>query len=284
MFNFLFRSFWRLVIFVGGGIIIYYGATITYRYADERLNAFVALFIVYCLLAYGIIPLLFRLYHVVFKHDHIPLYATTSDGWASDPINIAVVCKDRRQLTAAMSQAGWHEADHGSIKNLIREGLSILCNLPYPQAPVSGLYFFNRRHDIAFQIPTNSRHSPRSRHHVRFWKLEEPHPTQHDHNHFAFWKERLLQWIVKEQEVWIGACNEDTSPFGIRYRTGTITHRINSDPDKERDFIIASLRRKKLVASVHTSQPGEKIKFRGQQAHTFISDGSIKIVDLKAMK
>lgn len=282
MISFLFRLFWRIVIFAGGGLAIYFVSSLTYQYADARLNFFVAAFLVYCLLAYGLIPLLFRLYHVVFKHDHIPVYATTGDGWASDPINLAITCRDRRQLIAAMSQAGWYEADHGSLKNLIREGLAIVFNLPYPESPVSGLYFFNRRHDLAFQIPTNPRNSPRSRHHVRFWRLEEPLPHHHDHHHFAFWKDKLQQWITPRQEIWIGACTEDTSPFGLRYRTGTITHRIDPDPDKERDFIIKTLKDKQLVASVQSSRPGQVVKFRSQQAHRFISDGSLKIVNLKA--
>lgn len=281
MVQFLFRMLWRILIFGGGAIVIYFAATQTFKYADRQLNAFIALLLVYCLLAYGIIPLLFRLYHVVFKHDHIPLYVTTSDGWASDPVNIAIVCKDKRQLIAAMSQAGWYEAEYASLKNVLREGLSIVLNTSYPEAPVSNLYLFNRKHDIAFQIPTNGRQSARSRHHVRFWRLEAPLKDRHDHNHFEFWKEKLFKWMVGEQEVWIGACTEDTSPIGFRYRTATITHRIDSNADKERDFIITTLRKQHSVRSVQTSAPGEEIKFRGQQAHTFISDGAIKIVHLK---
>jgi hypothetical protein len=282
MIQFLFRTLWRVLIFGGGAVAIYFTATQTFRYADTQLNVFVALLVVYCVIAYGVIPLLFRLYHVVFKHDHIPLYVTTADGWASDPVNIAIICKDKRQLIAAMSQAEWYEAEYGGIKNTIKEGVSIVFNTPYPEAPVSNLYLFNRKHDIAFQIPTNDKLSARSRHHVRFWRLEQPRPERHDHNHFDFWHGKLNKWLHLDNEIWIGACTEDTSPLGLRYRTGTITHRISSDADKERDFIIETLKKQKLVKSVHMSAPGEKIRFRGQQAHTsFISDGSIKVVTVK---
>ena len=50
----------------------------------------------------------------------------------------------------------------------------------------------------------------------------------------------------------------------------------------ERDFIISSLENIGVVSRIHTSEPGEKLRFRGQQVRTFyVTDGSIKIVKLK---
>lgn len=250
--------------------------------SGSRVAVLAALLIIYCLMAYAVIPTLFRLYHFLIEHDHIPLYATYGDGWASDPVNIALIVRDKNHLIKVMEQSGWYQSDPHSIKNNLREAMSIIFNLPYPHAPVSHLYLFNRRHDIAFQIPTNPQMSARTRHHVRFWRLETPRKNRHDRGHFEFWSTKLLKWLHHEREIWIGASTEDFRPLDIRWRTGSLTHGVRHDSDNERDFIVQTLRDKKLVKSVHTSEPGEQFKFRGQSFRTiYTTDGSIKIVRLR---
>lgn len=241
-----------------------------------------ALLIIYCLMAYAVIPALFRLYHFLIEHDHIPLYATYGDGWASDPVNIALTAKSKEHLIRSMKEAGWYETDKRSLKNDLRVIWSVLFNKPYPTAPVSNLYLFNRSHDIAFQISTNPNMSARTRHHVRFWKLRPPKRNSNDRGHFEFWSTKLLKWLHHEREVWIGACTEDFRPLDIQWRTGQLTHGVSHDADKERDFIIETLQNKKLIKSLHSSEPGEKFKFRGQQFRTvYTTDGSLRVVNLK---
>ncbi len=282
MIGLLLRLFWRALIFLLGALALQIIITAVWPESGNRFAVFAALLIIYCLMAYLIIPALFRLYHFLIKHDHIPLYATYGDGWASDPVNIAVVVRDRRQLQLAMKKAGWYEAEPSSFRNSIREGLALLFNRSYPNAPVSTLYLFNRRHDIAFQIPTNAHNSPRTRHHVRFWRLQPPENQRHDRGHFEYWSSKLLTWLHLEREIWIGAATYDFKPFDIRWRTGSITHGVRHNTDEERDFIIRTLQDCSSVKSVHTSEPGEHFKFRGQSFRTvFTTDGSIKVVQIR---
>jgi hypothetical protein len=282
MIGLLLRLFWRALIFLLGALALQIIITAVWPESGNRFAVFAALLIIYCLMAYLIIPALFRLYHFLIKHDHIPLYATYGDGWASDPVNIAVVVRDRRQLQLAMKKAGWYEAEPSSFRNSIREGLALLFNRSYPNAPVSTLYLFNRRHDIAFQIPTNAHNSPRTRHHVRFWRLQPPENQRHDRGHFEYWSSKLLTWLHLEREIWIGAATYDFKPFDIRWRTGSITHGVRHNTDEERDFIIQTLQDCSSVKSVHTSEPGEHFKFRGQSFRTvFTTDGSIKVVQIR---
>jgi hypothetical protein len=282
MIAFILRQLWRLIIFILGVYALYTLIEIFWPESGGRVAIFAALLIIYCLMAYLVIPAMFRLYHFAIDHDHIPLYATYGDGWASDPVNIAIVTKDINHLRKAMKDAGWYEADHHSLKNNLREAASILFNLPYPNAPVSTLYLFNRRHDIAFEIPTNGRMSARTRHHVRFWRLEPPRHNLHDRGHFEFWSEKLKKWLHREREIWIGASTEDFRPLDIRWRTGSLTHGVRHDADKERDFIVQSLEDSGYAKSVDTSDPGEQFKFRGQSFRTiYTTDGSLKIVRLK---
>lgn len=282
MIPFIFRQLWRLVIFLLGAVALQLIIMAVWPESGSRLAVFVALLIIYCLMAYVIIPALFRLYHLLIEHDHIPLYATYGDGWASDPVNIAIIAKNRKHLIKTMKVAGWYEADPSTLKNSLREAWAIIFNRSYPTAPVSKLYLFNRKHDVAFQIPTNPQMSPRTRHHVRFWRLQEPEPNRHDRGHFEFWNNKLLKWLHREREIWIGASTYDFKPFDIRWRTGSITHGVRHAADEERDFIIQTLRNQKIIKTVHTSEAGEQLRFRGQSFRTiFTTDGSIKIVRLK---
>jgi hypothetical protein len=282
MIAFFLRQLWRVIIFVLGAIVLDYLIETFWPGTSNRLTAFFAFLLIYCLMAYLVIPALFRLYHFLIKHDHIPLYATYGDGWASDPVNIALIAKNKNQLRKAMSQAGWYEADPNTFFNSMKEAWSLLFNKSYPNAPVSKLYLFNRRHDIAFQIPTNSQMSPRTRHHVRFWRLQAPRPNKHDRGHFVFWSSRLTKWLGREKQIWIGASTYDFKPFDVRWRTGSLTHGVRHDTNEERDFIIQTLGDSGGISVVESSEPGEQFKFRGQSFRTvFTTDGSLKIVRLK---
>lgn len=284
MFSFIFRLLWRILIFALGMILAWFFIIEIYPYADSRLPAFVVILLLYCLFTYIMIPLLIRLFRVVIKPDHIPLYVTTGDGWPSDPVNIAFIVSNRAHLIKKMHKAGWYTADPMTLKNAFKELVSILFNTHYPASPLSNLYLFNRPHDVGFEIPTNPHGSARTRHHVRFWRLEEPHLHADGKHHYAyaFWLQKFKHLFVGEKEMWIGAATEETYPIAIQWRTGQLTHGGSAESDKERDFIIQSLEDISAISKHHVTEPGEKLRFRGQQVRTFyVSDGSIKILRLK---
>lgn len=284
MFGFIFRLIWRLIIFGLGIVAIWLGITKVYPYADTRLPAFVVVLLLYCAFVYIVIPLLFRLLRIVIKPDHIPLYVTTADGWPSDPVNIALIVKNQKHLIDAMNKAGWYTSDPMTFKNGFLELISMIFNTRYPAAPLSNLYLFNRAQDVGFEIPTNDHGSARTRHHVRFWRLQEPlvHTDKKHRYAYTFWFQKLQHLLVGKKEMWIGAATEETYAIAVQWRTGQLTHGGSDESDKERDFIIKSLKNAGMVVKVHTSEPGEKLRFRGQQLRTFyVSDGSIKIARLK---
>ena len=98
MFNFLFRSLWRVLIFAAGTLILWFTVFRAFPYADARLPLYVVLLLLYCFLAYVAIPALIRVFRLVIKPNRIPLYVTMSDCWPSDPVNLAVIVKDRQHL------------------------------------------------------------------------------------------------------------------------------------------------------------------------------------------
>ena len=280
--RFILRTLWRALIFLLG-CIIFAGISYTaWPYADSQLAFFFGLLLLYCLMAYVVIPNLMRLFHVFSRPHHIPLYVTTGDGWPSDPVNLALIVKNRSHLEHKMQEAGWYTADPLTFKNGFREVLSIVFNRSYPEAPLSNLYLFDRTHDIGFEIPTNTTGSARTRHHVRFWRLEEPNSGARNEGHYHFWQDKLQHLFSGTREVWIGAATEETHAIDIQWRTGRLTHGGSHDSDKERDFILSSLEANKCIKKSFVTASGEELRFRGQQIRTFyVTDGSIKVARLK---
>jgi len=282
MLRFVLRQVWRLIIFLLGVGALYAIVTSLWPESGSRPAIFLALLLTYCLMAYLVIPNLMRLFHVFSRPDHIPLYVTTGDGWPSDPVTLAVIAKDRRHLVSSMEAAGWYVADPLTFKNGLRELVSIAFNTHYPASPLSNLYLFDRPHDIGFEIPTNNAGSARTRHHVRFWRLEKPRTESRHAAHYEFWNGKLKHLLGIKKEIWIGAATEETHAIDIQWRTGRLTHGGSHDADKERDFIIESLAKAGYTKRIDDSDAGESIKFRGQQFRTFyVTDGGIKIVRLR---
>lgn len=279
--TFLWRTLWRLlVLFLVIGLT-YVSTFILLPFLDKRLPIFPTILILYLILAYVGIPIIIRVWRIVFKPNHIARYVTTPDGWPADPVNIAIVAKNKRQLISCMRSAGWHTADPSTFRNLMREAAAIILAKPYPTAPFSALYLFGRKFDIGFQIPYGKNGSPRHRHHVRFWQLIEK-PNIDKSNHFSYWLERVRRFFGRKRTVWIGAAIDDTSPTGVRWRNLQITHQNDAEHTKERDLIIQTLRETGHVRRVNTIRDGAPFKMRSQNiGRSFIVDGNIKVVELK---
>ena len=283
MIGFLLRSIWRLVVLCLG-IGLAYLVYVTFPILNNRLPVFFVLLIFYVAIAYFALPALIRTWRLLIRPNHIPLYATTPDGLPSDPVNIAIVANSRRQLITTMKKAGWHVADKATIKNTLREAYAIFFNKPYPTAPFSPLFLFNRTFDLGFQIPYGKNLSPRQRHHIRFWQLIDLE-TLEDDRHFRFWLKHFRHFIGREKTVWIGAAIDDTHSFGIRWYNLQITHGTHPLHYRERDFVIESLKHIEAVRNISEIKAGDPFQIHSQQlGHGFVSDGRLSIVELKKPK
>jgi hypothetical protein len=269
-----------LLLVVG---LAYFTAFQMFPFFDRRLPALWAALITYSIMAYVCIPTVIRVIRFVHRPNHVPLYTTTGDGWASDPVNIAVLAHSKKDFVRAMQKAGWNLADNGSVANNLREGWALLFNQPYPTAPFSNLYLFGRKQDLGFQIPVG--HSPRNRHHVRFWRVDDrnnPTRPQTTNDHQAFWRTLLKPFLRRKYSLWVGAAIYDSGPVAIRWRNGQITHQVHPDANSERDYIIESLKGAKMLRSLSDIQAGQPYRGRGQTLGvTVISDGFVKLCELK---
>lgn len=275
MFQYLLRPAKRFVVLVPGVIIAYISVRDIFPYFDSRLPLALAIFVTYVLAAYILIPATIRVFRSIIPADHLPLYCITPDGFASDPLNIGIV-GTRRQIITAMQKSGWHMADPHKGKYLVQHALSILLGRTYENAPVSSLYLFGRKQDLAFEIPTEGL---TSRHHVRFWAT-----TYNDQKKLSV---RSIHWHHRAAHVrgdnllWVGAASLDTGVAFIRHNM-QLTHMIHPDTDQERELIVSNLREQKLIAKQETIKLEKPYRLvnRAWRGH-LLTDGKMTIVRLK---
>lgn len=280
MIHWILRAIWRFVVLSLGIILTFLIINRAVPYLDKSLPLAIVVFLAYLIVAYFLIPTLIRLWRIVIKPNHIPIYTTSPDGWPVDPVNIAIVATSKKQLVKKFTKAGWTLTDPPSINNLLREGYAIIANKEYLAAPMSRLMLFNRKQDIAFQMPSGSTRSPRHRHHVRLWRLETPEESD---DHHDFWHDLMKLFHRKKREVWIGAATHDVGFIAFRRRNLQITHKIDNETNKERDFLIKSFRDARIILpKVEAIHSGHVLEYNGQTFGTnIIVDGEIKIVRLK---
>jgi hypothetical protein len=131
-------------------------------------------------------------------------------------VNVALVGSEA-DVVRAMTSAGWTPADAITMRSSLRIVADSVLSRPDDDAPVSDLYLFGRKQDLAFERPIGD--NPRKRHHVRFWhwdKLEDGRP------------------------VWFGSATLDER-VGLSYTTGQVTHHIGPDVDAERALVASTL-------------------------------------------
>ncbi len=266
----------RFAILIPGIIVSYFAARELYPAIGRRIPAGLAIFVTYVVTAYFLIPAAIRLSQTFVTFNHLPVYCTTPDGFASDPVNICLV-GTKEQVVKAMNKAGWYLADSKTPLNLVRMLLGMLFSFTYNHAPFSALYLFGRAQDLGFQKPIGS--SPRKRHHVRFWAANFTYDPDY--------QEDVLFWVKKHKPVdpdkilWVGAASLD-SGFGLIRHTAQLTHKIKPDTNAERELIVEDLSDAKLVKSSKIARLVKAYSLRNRVWRGSLkSDGKIAIIELK---
>jgi LssY-like putative type I secretion system component LssY len=135
------------------------------RWALGLAAAVLGLLTVWLLVSYLLLPEWWRVHssrHPVLTNG--PRITTTAAGIAGDPINVSIIGSENDLLAA-----GWYPADPITVKSSLRIAQSTIFHRPYDEAPVSNLFLFGRREDLAFEKPVGN--DVRQRHHIRFWRV-----------------------------------------------------------------------------------------------------------------
>ena len=169
--------------------------------------------------AYVALPMIWEHYEHQPGLRSAPKFSVTGAGIPGDPLNLGLVGTEAA-IVHAMLAAGWTPADPITWRTSLGIARSVLEKRPYPTAPVSNLFVFGRKQDLAFEKAAGRGGSASRRHHVRFWRADD-----------------LGSGGVP---FWLGAATFDRS-VGFSHLTGQITHHIAADIDAERDAVIDGL-------------------------------------------
>ncbi len=227
----------------------------------SRLERFLlvalAVMLAYTVIAYVLLPKVWAHYEHQRGLANLPMVTRTAQGIPGDPINIGLV-GDNKDVLCAMQEAGWYPADPVTLKSSLAIVGSVVLDRPYRAAPVSNLYYLDRREDLAFEKPAGN--SADQRHHVRFWKVFEQGQEQ--------------------RPVWLGAVTFDRG-VGVSHYTGAITHHIDADIDAERTLISADLEAAGMVeAKYQVTGIGPTMAGRNGGGDLYYTDGEVWVLRL----
>ncbi len=211
----------------------------------------------YLLLAYLILPLLWRHHEREPGLATLPMVTRTSSGIPGDALNVGLV-GSKDDALRAMHAAGWYPADPITLRTSIEIVGSVVFDRPYHDAPVSPLYYEGKKEQLAFEKPAGT--SADRRHHVRFWMV--------------------LEKGSDARPVWLGSITFDRG-VGLSRDTGQVTHHIAPDIDAERDLLMADLGKAGMVQTFfQISGVGPTLFGRNGEGDPYYTDGEIHIATL----
>jgi hypothetical protein len=201
-----------------------------------------------------IAPMLFTHYEHNPTFVRLPKRTLDRKKNRADPVNVALVGTAEEVLTA-FARAGWSQADSLSRRSDFSIARSVLLDRPDSTAPVSSLFLYGRRQDLAFEREVGR--SARRRHHARLWLADGV--TDHG------------------RPVWIGDAAYDLRA-GLSHRTLGPTHHIEADVDRERDTLLANLSAAgQLVERYAVTGMGPRIDARNAEGDRFDTDGELDV-------
>ncbi len=188
----------------------------------------------------------------------IPRRVEDQDGHPGDMVNFALL-GTAEQVQKAFQNAGWVQVDSNKQDAVVHGLMATLQHKAYLEMPMSTLFLFGRPQDFSY-----ARADPitvaAERHHLRVWKTDQ---------------------TVDGKPLWVGSSTHDVG-FERDQRNNGVTHKIDPDIDKERDFIEQSFAAAGDLQSAAYVLPPHPLT----EAHTatggdFHSDGRLVVLNLK---
>src|SRR5258707_2572264 len=151
-------------------------------------------------------------------------------GRPGDPLTIEILAS-AGQVGAAFAVVGWYGADEIDLLTSLRIIVDSLLKRKSSTAPVSNLYLYGRKEDLAFERPGSN---VRQRDHIRLWSTGQ---QGEDH-----------------RPIWLGGATEDIK-IELAKSNHLPTHGISPDLDAERNLIVTELTLTGYVIE-ETTRPG----------------------------
>jgi len=148
---------------------------------------------------------------------NLPCCTTTADGAGEgDPLNIVLVGSGE-EAVAALTASGWNFTEAITIDSIRRMVGAAIGEKSFLTAPVSSLYAFGRKQDLALQ---RGRSTISQRNHMRLW---------------------LAPFRCEGEPVWVGQVSRD---IGVKMTSKSptfTTHIIDPVVDEAREYLMHSL-------------------------------------------
>lgn len=190
--------------------------------------------------------------------ERLPRRVASKPGTEGDMVNFLLI-GSKEQMIAALTAAAWVQVDRDTQEAVVHAILSTIEKKGYTEMPMSTLYLFSRPQDYGFShaLPLAV---ATERHHFRIWK--------------APWQ------ATDGQAVWVGAGTHD---IGIeRGSDGKLTHRIDPEVDKEREYIAESLQDAEKIKDSRYLNPKEPVlEAITTTGAGYRSDGRVLVLFLK---
>ena len=185
-----------------------------------------------------------------------PLTTFNRAGKPGDPINMQITGTNG-QIGAAFAAAGWYRADEIDFITSFRISVDSVFGRAYSTAPVSNLYLYGRKEDLAFERPGRN---VRQRDHIRFW---DSGTTASD-----------------GRPIWIGSGTRDVK-VELSHTNHLPTHGISPDLDAERDLVVSELAQTSWVVG-DTMRPGFGKETHGVNGggDPYFTDGQVALLTL----
>lgn len=212
-------------------------------------------------MTYFVLPRLHQIFTYLYVPDYFIGRTRTNDGVLGDPVNLAFTGSES-DIKAALTHAGWVEADALNIRSGTEIVVSTLRRRSYPKAPVSDLNLFGRKQNFSFQRDVDG--TTYRRHHIRFWRVP------------AGW-----QLPGGHKVDWVAAASFDRT-VGLNFFTLQATHRIDADIDAERNFVIDTIRYADPKCDVDIIEHFSTSYYsRNGGGDLIITDGHLPILDVR---
>ena len=185
-----------------------------------------------------------------------PQRSMSKDDKPGDPVNLVLV-GTTKEIEQAFAKAGWSEPKSKSGQSIADTVRAVMNNEGFGAAPVSDLYVYGRKEDLAFEKMLNTFDK---RHHLRLWQSAVNAPDG--------------------RPIWLGAATHDT---GIDVHPGVVSHATDPDLDDERSQVQADLGASGAVqAASLVTRPNPLTSGFTATGGAWHTDGRLLAVDLKA--
>ncbi len=276
MFQLFVKLLKRFAIFIPGIIVAYVSWEYIIPFFNKRLPYLLAILLAYGVAAYILLPAIIRGWHILLPPRHLPLYCVTPDGFASDPLNIAIIGL-REEVIEAMEKAGWHQSEPTNFKTVVHQLYSMLFNREYLNSPLSHLYLFGRKQDIGFSKPVVKNNL--NRHHVRLWA------ATYDNDKLL--SPTSIHWYNQKADIsnsgilWIGSVSLDLGLVPMRHNW-QLTHMVDPDTNKERELLVRQLKKFANAQEVTSIKLGDPYSLINRAWRGILkTDGIMKVIRLK---